>query len=70
LQHVIDQEQLKATDDEIDERIERIAKARKQDPGKVYAALQQENRIKELEQSITEEKVFDFLLKQSTVTES
>lgn len=70
LQHVAENEQLRATEDEVDERIERIAKARDQEPGKVYAALQQDDRIKELESSITEEKVFDFLLKQSTVTES
>jgi hypothetical protein len=40
------------------------------EPGKLFATLQKENRIKELERSITEEKVFTFLLDQSTVTES
>ncbi len=70
LQHTAEQHDLKATEDDIDERVEKIAKARDMEPGKVFAGLQKENRIKELEQSITEEKVFDFLLGQSTVTET
>ena len=70
LQHAAEQHDLKATEDDIDERVEKIAKARNMEPGKVFAGLQKENRIKELEQNITEEKVFDFLLGQSTVMES
>jgi trigger factor len=70
LQHTAEQHDLKATEDDIDERVEKIAKARDMEPGKVFAGLQKENRIKQLEQSITEEKVFDFLLGQSTVTET
>jgi trigger factor len=69
LQHTAEQHDLKATEDDIDERVEKIAKARDMEPGKVFAGLQKENRIKELEQGITEEKVFNFLLGQSTVTE-
>jgi len=70
LQHTAEQHDLKATEDDIDERVEKIAKARDMEPGKVFTSLQKEKRIKELEQSITEEKVFDFLLGQSTVMES
>ncbi len=70
LQHTAEQHDLQATEDDIDERVEKIAKARDMEPGKVFAGLQKENRIKQLEQSITEEKVFDFLLGQSTVTET
>jgi len=36
----------------------------------VYASLQKAGRLKELERQITEEKVFAYLLQQSTVTEA
>ena len=35
----------------------------------VYASLQKANRLQELERVITEDKVFEFLLKQSTIEE-
>lgn len=58
---------LHATEAEIDERIARIAESRGTSPKEVYASLEQSKRLPELERSITEEKVFDFLLGQSTV---
>jgi FKBP-type peptidyl-prolyl cis-trans isomerase (trigger factor) len=60
---------LRATETELDERINSIAAARGVPPGQVYASLQKANRLQELERSITEGKVFDFLLKQSTIEE-
>jgi trigger factor len=60
---------LRATEAELDERINSIAAARGVPPGQVYASLQKANRLQELERSITEGKVFDFLLKQSTIEE-
>ena len=70
LDHIAEAQELRATEDDIDDRVEKIAKNRNTEPGKVFASLQKEKRIKELERSITEEKVFAFLLEQSTVTES
>lgn len=70
LDAVAQQQSLTATEDDVDERVEEMAKARNMEPGKLFAGLQKENRIKELERSITEEKVFTYLLDQSTVTES
>ena len=70
LEHIAERHDLKATEEDIDERVEKIAKARDTEPGKVFASLQRENRIKELERSITEEKVFAYLLEQSPVIES
>jgi trigger factor len=70
LEHVAERHDLKATEEDIDERVEKIAKARDMEPGKVFASLQREKRIKELERSITEEKVFAYLLEQSPVIES
>jgi FKBP-type peptidyl-prolyl cis-trans isomerase (trigger factor) len=60
---------LRATEAELDERVNAIAAARGTPAGQVYASLQKANRLQELERSITEEKVFDFLLKQSTIEE-
>jgi trigger factor len=60
---------LRATEAELDERINSIAAARGTPAGQVYASLQKANRLQELERSITEGKVFDFLLKQSTIEE-
>jgi len=54
----------------MDARIARIAEQRKATPAQIYASLEQAKRLPELERSITEEKVFDFLLSQSTVTEA
>ena len=70
LDHISGIQDLRAAEDDIDERVEKIAATRNAEPGKVYASLQKENRIKELERSVTEEKVFAFLLEQSTITES
>ncbi len=70
LEHIAERHDLKATEEDIDERVEKIATARDTEPGKVFASLQRENRIKELERSITEEKVFAYLLEQSPVIES
>jgi trigger factor len=70
LDHVARAQGLQATEAELDQRIADLAARRKVEPKEVYTQLQKANRLKELEQSIIEEKVFDFLLSQSTVTES
>jgi trigger factor len=70
IEQVTVQESLTATEEELDERVEEIARSRKMDPGKVYASLQKDNRLRELERSMTDEKVYRFLLEQSTITES
>jgi trigger factor len=60
---------LRATEAELDARINTMAEARGMAAGQLYSSLQKANRLGELERSLTEEKVFDFLLKQSTVEE-
>lgn len=70
LNQVAMQHDRRATEEELDDRIAEIAARRNVDPGTVYAELQKSNRLRELEQALTEEKVFDYLLQQSTVTES
>ena len=54
-------EGLAATEADIDERVADVAKKRGAEPGQVYASLQKAGRLKELERSITEDKVFAWL---------
>ena len=69
IDHVAEKEHLRASEEDIDARIEEIAKSRNTDPAKMYASLQKANRLGELERSITEEKVFKYLIEHSTVSE-
>ena len=69
LDAVVEAQALRASESELDERIARMAEARGVPAGDVYGQLQKANRLGELERAITEEKVFDFLLSQSTVEE-
>jgi FKBP-type peptidyl-prolyl cis-trans isomerase (trigger factor) len=61
---------LRATEEEIDTRVAEIATRRSAQPGEVYSQLQKAGQLKELEQRLTEDKVWDFLLSHCTVTES
>jgi trigger factor len=67
IDHIAERETLSATEEELDKRIEEIASRRKSEPAQVYASLQKSNQLRELERSITEEKVFGYLLEQSDV---
>jgi trigger factor len=69
LDAIVEAHGLRATEAELDERINAMAAARGTPAGQVYASLQKANRLQELERVLTEEKVFDFLLKQSTIEE-
>jgi len=70
LDHVARAQSLRATEEEIDERIAEVAKRRNAQPAEVYSQLQKGGQLKELEQRITEDKVWEYLLSQSTITES
>ena len=70
LSALAEREGLRATESDLDGRVARIAEQRASDPARVYASLQQAKRLPELERSVTEEKVFAWLLPQSTVTEA
>lgn len=69
LDSVATAQNLRATEADVDQRVAQLAETRGVEPGKLYASLQQNKRLGELEHSITEEKVFAWLLQQSTVTE-
>lgn len=70
IDHLAQREKLVSTEEDLDRRIEEIAERRGSKPGEVYASLQKAGRIKEIEQSLTEENVFAYLLEQSTIAES
>lgn len=58
---------LRATDDELDDRVQEIAEKNDMKPGQVYSNLQKSGNLEGLEREITEKKVWDFLYGESTV---
>ena len=64
---IAEREKLAATEADIDERVADVASKRGADPGQVYASLQKAGRLREIERSITEDKVFKYLMEQNTV---
>jgi trigger factor len=61
---------LRATEEELDGRIEEIAEKSGDTPAQLYASLQKSERLEALEREITERKVFDFLKEQSEITDT
>jgi trigger factor len=64
---IAERENLKASEADIDERVAEVASKRGADPGQVYASLQKAGRLREIERSITEEKVFAWLLERNEI---
>lgn len=62
-----EREKLTASERDIDDRIGEQAAERKMDPGQLYAALEKGGRIKDLERTITEDKVFKWLMDQNDI---
>lgn len=62
-------EGLTATEQDLDEKVAELATARGQEPGAVYASLQKAGRLRELERSLTEERVFTWLLGRNTLVQ-
>ena len=64
---IAEREHLAASESDIDERVAEVASKRGADPGQVYASLQKAGRLREIERSITEEKVFAWLLERNEI---
>ena len=64
---IAEKEGLTASEADIDERVADVAAKRGADAGQVYASLQKAGRLREIERSITEDKVFKYLLEKNTV---
>ncbi|MCA9738401.1 MAG: trigger factor [Gemmatimonadota bacterium] len=69
LERIAEVEQLSATEEDIDARIEEIAARSGTSPAEVYGRLQKAGRIESLEREITEEKVFEFLKGRSEIVD-
>jgi trigger factor len=68
IETIAEREGLKASEADVDDRVAEVAGRRGADPGQVYASLQKAGRLREIEQSITEDKVFAWLLDRNEVT--
>jgi trigger factor len=67
IETIAQREGLKASEADIDQRVADVAAKRGADAGQVYASLQKAGRLQEIEQSITEEKVFEWLLQRNEI---
>jgi trigger factor len=67
IETIAETEGLKATEGDIDDRVAEVASKRGADPGQVYASLQKAGRLREIELSITEDKVFSWLMGRNEV---
>jgi trigger factor len=65
---IAEQQQLAATEKDVDDRVAAVAEQRGSDPGQVYTSLQKAGRLPEIERSITEEKVFEWLIARNEIT--
>jgi trigger factor len=67
IERVAELESLRATPEDVDARIAAIAERMERSPGEVRVQLQKSNRLRELEEEITEHKVVEYLKSLSTI---
>lgn len=67
VERIAEQEGLQATQDEIDERVEKLAEQHGRSPSEVWIQLEKSGQLEVLEREITEDKVFEHLKAQNTV---
>ena len=67
LDYVVESQKLQATEAELDQKIQELAERRGMPAAQLYASLEKAKRLRDVARSITEEKVFNYLLSQSTV---
>ena len=68
IETIAEKEALAATEKDLDDRIAEQAEKRGANPGQIYAQLEKSGRLKEMERSITEDKVFKWLLERNDVS--
>lgn len=64
---IAEQEKLTASERDLDDRIAEQATERGVEPGQLYAALEKGGRLKDLERTITEDKVFKWLVERNDI---
>ena len=67
IETLAEREGLAASEKDLDDRITEQAEKRGVNPGQLYAKLEKSGRLKEIERSLTEEKVFQWLLERNEV---
>jgi trigger factor len=67
IETLADAQGLRATQDEVDGRVELLATARQRSPSDIWLELEKSGQLQALESEITEDKVFDWLRAQNTV---
>lgn len=63
-----EREGLRATEDDVDARVEELAQQHERTPGEVWLELERSGQLQVLENEIVEEKVFDYLKQQNAVS--
>ena len=69
IERIAQMENLRATQTDVDQRIEEMAERWSRPVNEVWAQLQKSGRLQMMEEEITEDKVFDYLKSQSSVIE-
>jgi len=67
VEEIAEKEGLKPTAEDVNARLEELAKRNNREPSEIRAQLKKDNRLGELEDQLTEEKVFEYLLSLSTI---
>ena len=70
LQTLAEREKLTAGESDVDAKVAEMAEKRGEDAGTLYASFQKAGRLRELERSITEERVFAWLLERNTIEQA
>jgi trigger factor len=70
LDHVAERERLRAGPEEVEQRLRELAERRRTPVEQLRASLEKAGRLRDLERGLTEEKIFTFLLSQSTVEQT
>jgi trigger factor len=68
IETIAEKEGLTATEKDLDDRIAEQAEKRGVNPGQIYAQMEKSGRLKEMERSITEDKVFKWLMDRNDVS--
>lgn len=69
IETIAEKEGLTATTSDVDDRVAAMAKERSVETGQLYVELEKGGRLKELERSVTDEKVFAWLIGRNTVNQ-
>lgn len=70
LEEIAREKGLAATEEDIDARVEELAAKAEAEPADVYARLQKSGRLERIEREVTDQKIFDVLISESTVTDA